>query len=59
MKKLMYVYENGEKRVHTKFISDKTMKQEGGSSKRVEVYECNDNGYEYETGKYITTYMIR
>ena len=64
MKKLVYVYENREEIIHTKYISNKTMKKEAGDSKKVEIYECND--YELEqrldglsAGKYITTIAIQ
>ena len=64
MKKLVYVYEYGEEIIHTKYISNKTMKKEAGDSKKVEIYECND--YELEqrldglsAGKYITTIAIQ
>ena len=64
MKKLVYVYENGEEIIHTKCISNKTMKKEAGDSKKVEIYECNELDLEkrldgLSAGKYITTIAIQ
>ena len=64
MKKLVYVYENGNEVTHTKYISDKSIKKEAGDSKRVEIYECNELDLEqrldgFKAGKYITTIAIQ
>lgn len=57
MKKLVYVYENGNEITHTKYISDKSIKKEAGDSKRVSIYECNELDLEqrldgFKAGKY-------
>lgn len=64
MKKLVYVYENGNEVTHTKYISDKSIKKEAGDSKKVEIYECNELDLEqrldgFKAGKYITTIAIQ
>lgn len=59
MIKLIYVYENGNEIIHSKFVSEKTMTREGEGSKKVEVYELKEDENGYTTGKYITTYLIR
>lgn len=64
MKKLVYVYENGNEVTHTKYISDKSIKKEAGDSKKVEIYECNKLDLEqrldgFSAGKYITTIAIQ
>lgn len=64
MKKLVYVYENGNEVTHTKYISDKSIKKEAGNSKKVEIYECNELDLEqrldgFSAGKYITTIAIQ
>ena len=64
MKKLVYVYENGNEVTHTKYISDKSIKKEAGDSKKVEIYECNELDLEqrldgFSAGKYITTISIQ
>ena len=64
MKKLVYVYENGNEVTHTKYISDKSIKKEAGDSKKVEIYECNELNLEqrldgFSAGKYITTIAIQ
>lgn len=63
MKKLVYVYENGNEVEHTKYVSERTIRREAGTSKRVEIYECNELDLEqrldgYSAGKYITTISI-
>lgn len=64
MKKLVYVYENGNEVTHTKYISDKSIKKKAGDSKKVEIYECNELDLEqrldgFSAGKYITTIAIQ
>ena len=64
MKKLVYVYSNGEEIIHSKYISDKSIKKEAGNSKKVEIYECNELDLEqrldgFSAGKYITTIAIQ
>ena len=64
MKKLVYVYSNGEEKTHTKYISDKSIKKEAGDSTKVEIYECNELDLEkrldgFSAGKYITTIAIQ
>lgn len=64
MKKLVYVYSNGEEKTHTKYISNKTIKREAGDSKKVEIYECDEYQLEqrldgFNAGKYITTIAIQ
>lgn len=64
MKKLVYVYENGNEVTHTKYISSKSIKKEAGDSKRVAIYECNELDLEqrldgFSAGKYITTIAIQ
>lgn len=64
MKKLVYVYSNGEEITHSKYISDKSIKKEAGDSKKVEIYECNELDLEqrldgFSAGKYITTIAIQ
>lgn len=63
MKKLVYVYENGNEVVHAKHISKKTILKECKGSKTVEIYECNELDLEkrldgFAAGKYITTLSI-
>lgn len=63
MRKLLYEYSNGEIKIHTKFIKNKTMLKEAKGAKQVSIYKCND--YEIDdhldgfiTGKYITTISL-
>lgn len=63
MKKLVYCYSKIGDKIHTKFISNKTMLRESKDSNRVEIYECNEvelwqreNGF--VAGKYITTIAL-
>lgn len=64
MKKLVYVYENGNEIEHTKYVSDRTIRREAKGSKKVEIYECNELDLEqrldgFSAGKYITTIAIQ
>lgn len=71
MKRLVYLYSNGEITEHKNFISERTMKREGGDSDRVEIYKCNE--YEVESmfyarmiegrdliaGEYVMTHLLK
>lgn len=64
MKKLVYIYNNGTTKVHTKFIEDKTMLREANGAGRVEIYECDEFHLEQIldgklAGKYITTKLLK
>ena len=64
MKKLVYVYENGNEVVHSKYISQKTVSREAKGSKKVEIYECNEYELEqrldgFSAGKYMSTLAIQ
>lgn len=63
MKRLIYVYSKIGEKVHTKFISNKTMLKEAQGTDKVYIYECNEyqlwqreNGF--NSGKYVTTISL-
>lgn len=63
MKKLVYVYSKIGEKVHTKYISNKTILREAKGSNRVEIYECNELQLNerlegLSSGKYITTIAL-
>lgn len=63
MNKLFYDYDNGEYSIHTKFISNKTIKKESRGAKKVSIYKCNELDLEkiangFMAGQYITTLAL-
>ena len=63
MKKLIYEYSSGVKKVHTIFISNKTILKEANGAKQVTINKCNE--YEIDkrldnktAGQYITTLLL-
>jgi len=72
MKKYIYDYSNGERTMHSRVISTKTMRKEGKESERVEVYiitnledydkalEVDEEGnYRYSVGIYLETISLK
>lgn len=69
-KKIIYVYSNGIKTEHTKYITNKTIKKESKGAKTCNIYEQNtklenvifgiaENQKEYVTrNKFITTLLL-
>lgn len=63
MNKLFYKYDNGEYSIHSRYISNKTIKKESRGAKRVSIYTCNELDIEkrlegFSSGQYITTLTI-
>lgn len=63
MKKLVYCYSNGNKVVHSSYVSSKTMLKEAGESKSVDIYECNEIQLDeildnMRSGKYVRTFSF-
>ncbi len=65
MNKLLYVYDNNNKKIHNNFIKNSTIRREAHGASRVSIYSCKD--YEIDwfqllnqniTGKYITTLLL-
>ena len=64
MKRFVYEYEEGDTKVHTTIISKVTVRREGKGSRKVSIYECNENELDRRldgesAGKYITTILIK
>lgn len=64
MKKIVYVYNNGTTKVHTKYLKNKTMLKEANGAGKVDIYECDEYHLENMlngnlTGKYITTKLLK
>lgn len=64
MKKIVYVYNNGTTKVHTKYLKNKTMLKEANGAGKVDIYECNE--YQLDNmlcgkldGKYIVTIGLK
>lgn len=63
MSKLFYEYDNGEYSIHTKYISNKTIKKESRGAEKVSIYRCNELDLEkiaegFSAGQYITTLAL-
>ena len=63
MKKLVYEYTNGLQKIHTTFITKKTMLRESKGARRVTIYKCDElelikREEGYTSGEYITTILL-
>ena len=64
MKKLIYEYSNGEKRIHNNFIKNSTIRREASGAKQVSIYKCNELQIEkrlnsFVAGEYVTTLLLK
>ena len=64
MKKLVYYYSHDNIKIHSKYISSKTMRREANGAGKVDIYECDEYHLENMlngnlTGKYITTKLLK
>lgn len=64
MKKLLYEYSNGVKKIHTIFINNETILKESSGAKQVSIYKCNELQIEkrlnsFVAGEYVTTLLLK